>query len=245
MRTFRWMIASAVAVALAGCGADEISSAGAGGYVDDQQSAASAEPDPDPTPDPDADPPRGRLPDFVYILTANPVRRGTITRPIGHAIASATCRACFNASTDSASRSRPAYALHGSQSRRRHRLEPRPRIQRRGVGGSDHSAGCRDLRAKTGTSWLAVNRGNQHPSCRHSGSGRSCSPAVTTSWACATDDFARPVGWRGADGPRTDHVTAYRWRLAPAPARADRRDRRLRGCGALRRRNRLPTTAAR
>ena len=49
MRTLRWMIASAVAVALAGCGADEISSAGASGDITINNPPPTQNPDPPPS----------------------------------------------------------------------------------------------------------------------------------------------------------------------------------------------------
>jgi len=50
MRTLHWMVASAVAVALAGCGADEISSAGSGGNITINNPPPTTPTDPNPPP---------------------------------------------------------------------------------------------------------------------------------------------------------------------------------------------------
>jgi hypothetical protein len=49
MKNNRWILAGAVAMALAGCGADEISSPGSGGNITINNPPPSS---PDPTPDP-------------------------------------------------------------------------------------------------------------------------------------------------------------------------------------------------
>jgi hypothetical protein len=154
MRTFRWMIASAVAVALAGCGADEISSAGAGGNITINNPPAQ-NPDPDPgsgDPDPVLVTPAAGCP---TIAAATPLLdEGTITGPTGE------YRVCKLPSLINANTTLPRvagllYALDG----------------RTNVGADLGPTGGTSLTltieagvvifAKTGTSWLAVNRGHK------------------------------------------------------------------------------------
>lgn len=164
-----WLVAGAVAAALSGCGADEISSAGSTGNVTINNPPATT---PDPTPeDPDAD--------LVQAATGCPTITdpaglrddGTITGPTG------TYRICTlpNQLTRSATLTRVAgllYALDG----------------RVDVGPDRGAAPTADapivltiepgvvIFAKTGTSWLAVNRGN-----RISAVGTADRPIVFTS----------------------------------------------------------------
>jgi hypothetical protein len=179
MRTFRWMIASAVAVALAGCGADEISSAGAGGNITINNPPAQ---NPGPT-----DPGNGGVQPAAGCPTiANPIGltdSGTITGPTG------TYRVCDLPARFTASSSLPrvaglVYALH----------------DRVDVGtdlGPTAAAGEASVTltiapgvvifGKAGTSWLGINRGNKIQAV-----GTATQPIVFTSrdniLGLATDD---------------------------------------------------------
>ncbi len=154
MRTFRWIIAGAVAVALAGCGADEISSAGNAGNVTINNPPANPppEPDPDPTGDlvqaaagcPTIDDPAGLRDD------------GTLSGPTG------TYRVCAlpNQLTRNTTLTRVPgllYALDG-------RVDVGPD---RGAAPTADAPVVLTIEpgvvvfAKTGVSWLAVNRGNR------------------------------------------------------------------------------------
>lgn len=155
MRTLRWMIASAVAVALAGCGADEISSAGSGGDITINNPPPS-NPNPNPNPDPT---PTLVTPAAGCPTIANPEALrddGTITGPTG------TYRVCtlpsvLTANTTLARIPGLLYSLSG----------------RVNVGVDRGAAPTADapvvltiqpgvvIFAQTGTSWLAVNRGNR------------------------------------------------------------------------------------
>lgn len=154
MRTMRWMIASAVAVALAGCGADEISSAGSGGNVTINNPPPTTPPPTDPDPTPNLATPAAGCPTI-----ANPEALrddGTITGPTG------TYRVCtlpsvITANTTLARVPGLLYSLSG----------------RVNVGVDRGAAPTSDapvvltiapgvvVFAQTGTSWLAVNRGNR------------------------------------------------------------------------------------
>ncbi len=159
MRTSQWFIAAAVAAALAGCGADEISSAGSDGPVTIINPPAQ---DPNPNPNPGGDPPpTGATPaaSCPAIVANNelPLRDdGTITGPTG------TYRVCTlpNAIDRSVNVPRTAGVLYA--------LDGRVNV------GIDQGAVPNAnppvvltiqpgvvIFAKTGTSWLAVNRGNR------------------------------------------------------------------------------------
>lgn len=156
MRTYQWIVASAVAMVLAGCGADEISSAGSSGNITINNPAPS-NPDPAPNPNPD---PGGELvePATGCPTIANSTALfddGTITGPTG------TYRVCelpalFDTNTTLPRIAGLLYSLNG-----------RVNV---GTDGGAAPGGTPVvltiepgvvLFAKTGTSWLAVNRGNQ------------------------------------------------------------------------------------
>lgn len=179
MRTFRWMIASAVAVALAGCGADEISSAGAGGDITINNPPPQQNPDPDPGSG-------GVQPATGCPTIANPIGltdSGTITGPTG------TYRVCDLPARFTASSSLPrvaglVYALHD-------RVDVGTDLGPTAVGGEASVtltiASGVVIFGKAGTSWLGVNRGNKIQAV-----GTATQPIVFTSrdniLGLATDD---------------------------------------------------------
>nr|WP_298719874.1 hypothetical protein [uncultured Steroidobacter sp.] len=156
MKTYQWIIASAVAMALAGCGADEISSAGAGGPITINNPPAQ-NPDPGPGPDPGNG---GVQPAAGCPTIANPIGltdSGTISGPTG------TYRVCDLPARFTASSTLPRvagllYALHD-------------RVDVGNDLGPAATAGEASVTltiepgvvmfGKAGTSWLAVNRGNK------------------------------------------------------------------------------------
>lgn len=170
MRTIKWIIAGAVAAALAGCGADEISSAGSSGSVTINNPPANNPPPPDPDPqDPDLVQPASGCPTIDD--PAGLRDDGTITGPTG------TYRVCalparFTRSSTLARVPGLLYALDG----------------RVDVGSDRGAAPTADapivltiapgvvIFAKTGVSWLAVNRGN-----RINAAGTAERPIVFTS----------------------------------------------------------------
>lgn len=179
MRTFQWIIAGAVAAALAGCGADEISSAGSAGNVTINNQAPT---NPDPVPDPD---PQGVEAAAGCPTIADPAGLrddGTISGPTG------SYRVCAlpNQLTASVNLTRVPgllYALDG-------RVDVGPD---RGAAPTADAPVVLTIQpgvvifAKTGTSWLAVNRGN-----RIQAVGTAQQPIVFTSrdnvLGLATDD---------------------------------------------------------
>lgn len=181
MRTFQWIVAGAVAATLAGCGADEISSAGSAGNVTINNPSAPV-PDPDPTPDPD---PQGAEAATGCPTIGDPAGLrddGTIAGPTG------SYRVCAlpNQLTSSVNLARVAgllYALDG-------RVDVGPD---RGAAPTADAPVVLTIQpgvvifAKTGTSWLAVNRGN-----RIQAVGTAEQPIVFTSrdnvLGLATDD---------------------------------------------------------
>jgi len=184
MRTFRWLIASAVAVALAGCGADEISSAGSGGDITiNNPPPTGTDPDPDPGENPTGVQPAASCP-AIADNNDPPLRDdGTITGPTG------TYRVCAlpNEIVRSVNLPRVAGVLYA--------LDGRVNV------GTDRGAVPQPgetpvtltiqpgvvIFAKTGTSWLAVNRGN-----RINAVGTAQRPIIFTSHenveGTATDD---------------------------------------------------------
>jgi hypothetical protein len=186
MRTYRWIIAGAVAVALAGCGSDEVASPGSGGNIT-INNPPPTNPDPNPNPNPNPNPQDPNLAQPAASCPAtdqdNPLRDdGTITGPTG------TYRVCTLPNNITRSVNLPRtpgvlYALDG----------------RVNVGPDRGAAPTADapvvltiqpgavIFAKTGTSWLAVNRGN-----RINAIGTAARPIVFTSQenvlGTATDD---------------------------------------------------------
>lgn len=156
MRTYQWIIASAVAMALAGCGADEISSAGAGGNLTINNPPAQ-NPDPDPTPDPDGDlvTPAAGCPTIANGIALS--NGGTIEGPTGE------YRVCDLPARFTASSTLPRlpgvlYALHdrvdvGTD------LGPTAAVGEASVTLTIEPGVV--IFGKAGTSWLAVNRGNR------------------------------------------------------------------------------------
>lgn len=168
---FKLVIAGTVAATLAGCGgAEEIASAGSGGNITINNPAATAEPLPEPVP---------QNPGLVAAATGCPTFEdpaslrddGTITGPTG------TYRICtlpaqFTRSTTLSRVSGLLYALDG-------RVDVGPD---RGAATTSDAPIVLTIQAgvvifaKTGTSWLAVNRGN-----RIQAVGTAQSPIVFTS----------------------------------------------------------------
>jgi hypothetical protein len=157
MRTMRWIVAAAAAAALAGCGADEISSAGSAGNVTINNPPA---PIPDPVPDPVPDPePQGAEAATGCPTIEEPAGLrddGTITGTTG------SYRVCTlpNQLTRSVTLARVPgilYALDG-------RVDVGPD---RGAAPTADAPIVLTIQpgvvifAKTGTSWLAVSRGNR------------------------------------------------------------------------------------
>jgi hypothetical protein len=153
MRTVQWIIAGAVAAALAGCGADEIASTGTGGNITINN--------PPPTTTPTPDPPSSNL---VQPAAGCPtiendpglVDVGTITGPTG------TYRVCelpspITRSTTLNRISGLLYAIDG-------RVDVGPD---RGAAPTTDAPIVLTIKpgvvlfGQTGTSWLAVNRGNR------------------------------------------------------------------------------------
>jgi hypothetical protein len=180
MRTLRWMIAGAVTVALAGCGADEISSAGAGGNVTINNPPPPTTP---PTTNPDPTPtkvtPAAGCPTMEngQAVTDD----GTITGPTGE-YRVCTLPAKFTASTT-------LYRVPGVL----YAMQDRVNVGDDLVVVPTAPAVTLSIRpgvvifAKTGTSWLAVNRGNKIQAV-----GSAEQPIVFTSrdnvMGLATDD---------------------------------------------------------
>jgi hypothetical protein len=175
------MIASAVAVALAGCGADEISSAGAGGNVTINNPPPTTTPPPSDPPPSTGVQPAASCPDIANSIKLSDA--GTITGPTG------TYRVCDLPARFTASSTLPrvaglVYSL----------------FDRVDVGtdlGPTATAGEASVTltiepgvvifGKAGTSWLAVNRGNKIQAV-----GSPTQPIVFTSrdniLGLATDD---------------------------------------------------------
>lgn len=160
MRTYKWIIAGAVAAALAGCGSDEISSAGAGNVTITNPPATNPNPNPNPNPDPDPDPdPVGVEPATGCPTITDPAGLrddGTITGPTG------TYRVCAlpNQLTRSVSLERVPGLLYA--------LDGRVDVGAdRGAAPTDDDPVVLTIQpgvvvfAQTGVSWLVVNRGNQ------------------------------------------------------------------------------------
>lgn len=158
MRTYQWIIASAVAMALAGCGADEISSAGSGGNITVNNPPAQ---NPDPGTNPDPDPPVLATPAAGCPTVANGpgadlTDSGTIEGPTG------TYRVCTMPSVFTASATLPRipgllYAMDGRTD---------VGVDRGAAVTSDPAVVLKIepgvvIFASTGTTWLAVNRGNR------------------------------------------------------------------------------------
>lgn len=154
MRNFQWVLAGAVAAVLAGCGADEISSAGSDGSITINNPPATPPTEP-PPPDDGSVQPAASCPTIED--PDHPLRNdGTITGPAG------TYRVCALPAEIARSVNLPRiagllYALDG----------------RVNVGPDRGPAPTADapvvltiqpgvvIFAKSGTSWLAVNRGNR------------------------------------------------------------------------------------
>src|SRR5690606_3379293 len=181
MRTSQWIIAGAVALALAGCGSDEVSSPGAGNVTINNPPPITSDPNPNPDPqDPDLVEPASGCPTITD--PAGLRDDGTITGPTG------TYRVCAlpNQLTRSVTLARVPgllYSLDG-------RVDVGPD---RGAAPTADAPVVLTIEpgviifAKTGTSWLAVNRGN-----RINAVGTAESPIVFTSrdnvLGLATDD---------------------------------------------------------
>ncbi len=170
MRTMQWIVAAAVAAALAGCGADEISSAGSAGNVTINNPPA---PIPDPVPEPDPEPQGAEAATGCPTIEEPAGLRddGIITGPTG------AYRVCAlpNQLTRSVTLARVPgilYALDG-------RVDVGPD---RGAAPTADAPITLTIQpgvvifAKTGTSWLAVNRGN-----RIQAVGTAARPIVFTS----------------------------------------------------------------
>lgn len=160
MKTYQWIIASAVAMALAGCGADEISSAGSGGDI-----TINNPPPVDNGPDPGDDDPSGDLvtpaagcpsisnPENTPILTD----AGTVTGPTGE------YRVCDlpPVLTQNAMLPRLPGLLYALPGRVNVGTDLGPVAQAGEAAVTLTIQPGVVIYAKTGTSWLAVNRGNK------------------------------------------------------------------------------------
>lgn len=169
MRTVRWIVAGLVAASLAGCGADEIDSPGSAGNI-----TINNPPPQNPDPDPPTENPSLVTPAAGCPTIADPAGltdAGTITGPTG------TYRVCtlpsrFTASVTLERLPGLLYALNG-------------RVDvglDRGAAPTTDAPVVLTIRpgvvifAQTGTSWLAVNRGN-----RIQAVGTATQPIVFTS----------------------------------------------------------------
>ena len=182
MRTTRWMIAGAVAVALAGCGADEISSAGAGGNVTINNPPPAQNPAPGPSdPGNGGVQPAAECPDIANSIKLSDA--GTIEGPTG------AYRVCDWPARFTVSSTLPRvpgllYALHD-------RVDVGTDLGPTATGGEASVTLTIDpgvvIFGKAGTSWLAVNRGNKIQAV-----GTAAQPIVFTSrdnvLGLATDD---------------------------------------------------------
>ncbi|PZN32146.1 MAG: hypothetical protein DIU71_08245 [Proteobacteria bacterium] len=182
MRTFQWIIAAAVAASLAGCGADEISSAGSGGTIN-----ITNPPPTTPAPgDPGPQDPNLAVPAEACPAIADPAGLddyGTITGPTG------TYRVCALPSRFTVSTTLPRvpgvlYAMDG-------RVDVGDDLGAEPTPGEEPVVLTIEpgvvIFAHTGVSWLAVNRGN-----RIEAEGTAERPIVFTSrdnvLGFATDD---------------------------------------------------------
>lgn len=181
MRPFKWMVASAVAVALAGCGADEISSAGAGGDVTINNPPPAPNPPPEQPPPSTGVQPAASCPDIANAIKLSD--SGTITGPTG------TYRVCdlparFTVSSTLRRVPGVVYALFdrvdvGTD------LGPTAAANEATVTLTIEPGVV--IFGKAGTSWLAVNRGNKIQAV-----GTATQPIVFTSrdnvMGLSTDD---------------------------------------------------------
>lgn len=158
MKTYQWIIASAVAMALAGCGADEISSAGSGGDITINNPPA-PNPDPGPGPGPDPDPGAGLVTPAAGCPTiTNPtplVDGGTISGPTGE------YRVCDLPSVFATNTTLPRVPglLYAMTDRTNVGVDLGA-----APGGTPVVLTIEPgvvIFAKTGTTWLAVNRGHR------------------------------------------------------------------------------------
>ncbi|MDY6946528.1 MAG: hypothetical protein SXG53_12465 [Pseudomonadota bacterium] len=183
MRTYQWIIASAVAMALAGCGSDEISSAGSSGNITINNPPAQNPGGPGGDPDPDGDlaTPAAGCPTIANGIGL--VDGGTIQGPTGeYRVCDLPAR--FTASTTLPRLPGVLYALHD-------RVDVGTDLGPTAVGGEASVTLTIEpgvvIFGKAGTSWLAVNRGN-----RIQAVGTAQRPIVFTSrdnvLGLATDD---------------------------------------------------------
>lgn len=164
MRNLRWMIASAVAVALAGCGADEISSPGSSGNITINN------PPPAPPPPPTTPPPTDPEPEPTPVTPAagcptiaNPeptpilVDAGTVEGPTG------TYRVCDLPATLTTSVTLPRVAglLYALPDRVNVGTDLGPTFTAGEAAVTLTIQPGVVIFAKAGTAWLAVNRGNK------------------------------------------------------------------------------------
>lgn len=157
MRTYQWIIASAVAMALAGCGADEISSAGSGGNITIENPPAQ-NPDPgggNPDPGDGSVTPAAGCPTIANTIQLND--SGTIEGPTGE------YRVCDLPARFTASSTLPRlpgllYALHD-------RVDVGTDLGPQATPGEASVTLTIEpgvvIFGKAGTSWLAVNRGHR------------------------------------------------------------------------------------
>jgi hypothetical protein len=168
MKNVQWIIAGVVAAALAGCGADSIDSPGSGGNVTINNPPA-VQPDPEPDPEPARVEAAAGCPTIPN--PAGLVDGGTIDGPTG------TYRVCelpaqFTVSTTLTRIEGLLYAING-------RVDVGPD---RGAAPTADAAVVLTIQpgvvlyGATGTSWLAVNRGN-----RIEAAGTADAPIIFTS----------------------------------------------------------------
>ena len=238
MKAAKWIISSALVTALAGCGAEKIESPGTSGNVTINNNA----PPPAPAPPPPAPSPTLATPATGCPTIPDPAGLhdgGTITGPTGE------YRVCelpnrFTVSTTLEKFPGLLYSING-------------RVDvglDRGAAPTADAAVVLTIRpgvvlyGATGTSWLAVNRGN-----RIMAVGAADSPIIFTSrdnvLGLSSDDLSRTMGRRRAARPRSDHGLHGGSRGNSRLGELRAPDRRFRRPCLLRRRDCRTTTAAR
>ena len=205
MKSVKWMTTAAILAALAGCGAEEIESPGNSGNVTINNPPAARRPDPPPPPaDSHAGHAGHRLPDDFGSGWSARCAAPSPGRPAN--TASASCPSRFTASTTLEKFAGLLYSING-------------RVDvglDRGAAPTADAAVVLTIRpgvvlyGATGTSWLAVNRGNR---INGRGHGR---PLPSSSRAVTTCSVSRTM-IRRASGAASCCSVAHRSRTARSP----------------------------